>query len=53
MDSELRVHAARIEDAPGTEWFMTSKDEILSIIRFLNIPPDPEAPSNNGVETDA
>jgi hypothetical protein len=42
-----------IEDAPGTEWFMTSKDEILSIIRFLNSPPDPVTPSNNGVETDA
>jgi hypothetical protein len=32
---------------------MTSKDEILSIIRFLNSPPDPVTPSNNGVETDA
>jgi hypothetical protein len=42
-----------IEDAPGTEWFMTSKDEILSIVRFLNSPPDPDAPSNNGVEADA
>jgi hypothetical protein len=32
---------------------MTSKDEILSIVRFLNSPPDPDAPSNNGVEADA
>jgi hypothetical protein len=42
-----------IEDAPGTEWFMTSKDEILFIVRFLNSPIDPDAPSNNGVEADA
>lgn len=42
-----------IDDAPGTEWFMTSKYEILSIVRFLNSPLDPDAPSGNGVEADA
>jgi hypothetical protein len=42
-----------IDDAPGTEWFATSKTEILSIVRFLDNPPHSHAPSNNGVEADA
>lgn len=42
-----------IDDAPGTEWFMTSKSEILSVVRFLDNPPNSDAPSNNGVEADA
>ena len=42
-----------IDDAPGTEWFKTSKSEILAVVRFLNKPPSFDAPSNNGVETDA
>jgi hypothetical protein len=33
-----------IDDAPGSEWFMTSKDEILEIVGFLNNPPSPGAP---------
>ena len=42
-----------IDDAPGTEWFKTSKNEIISVVRFLDNPPSLGAPSNNGVETDA
>lgn len=42
-----------IDDAPGTEWFKTSKTEIISVVRFLDNPPSSQAPSNNGVETDA
>jgi hypothetical protein len=29
-----------IDDAPGSEWFKTSKTEILSIVQFLNNPPE-------------
>ncbi len=29
-----------IDDAPGSEWFKTSKTEILSIVHFLNNPPE-------------
>lgn len=28
-----------IDDAPGSEWFMTSKAEVLSIVEFLQAPP--------------
>jgi hypothetical protein len=28
-----------IDDAPDSEWFMTSKDEVLSIVNFLKNPP--------------
>ena len=42
-----------IDDAPGTEWFKTSKSEILAVVKFLDNPPGSDAPSNNGVETDA
>lgn len=42
-----------IDDAPGTEWFKTSKSEILAVVKFLDNPPGSDAPSNIGVETDA
>lgn len=42
-----------MDDAPGTEWFMTSKNEILAVVRFLDNPPSSVAPSNNGVGADA
>jgi len=41
------------DHTPGTEWFRTSKSEILDVVVFLDNPPSSVAPSNNGVETDA
>ena len=36
-----------IDDAPGTEWNLTSKDEVLSIVNFLNS-PRPDGARKNG-----
>jgi hypothetical protein len=36
IHSILSLRGMEIEDSPGTEWFLTSPDEIDSIVRFIN-----------------
>lgn len=37
-----------MDDAPGSEWFMTSKDEVLAIVNFLQNPPQSTALEEGG-----
>ena len=32
----LSLRGKEIEDSPGTEWFLTSPDEVDAIVRFVN-----------------
>jgi hypothetical protein len=32
----LTVRNRRIDSAPGTEWFLTSPDEVLEIVKFVS-----------------
>lgn len=36
-----------IDDAPGSEWFMTSNTEVLAILKFLENPPTGDGPGPN------
>ncbi|MCX6921767.1 MAG: GIY-YIG nuclease family protein [Verrucomicrobia bacterium] len=46
IHSILSLRGREIEDSPGTEWFLTSPDEIDGIVRFVNENPGREAEPN-------